>query len=90
MRAFWDLNTERSSGGNTLGPIPWSKARLYGREELGLYPELLGLFWTMVSALDTAFLGWQKNEHDRYSRQQKTATKKGPGGRETTQQTYGR
>lgn len=89
MRAFWDLDTERSLGGNTLGRIPWSKARQYGREELGLDPELLGLFWSVVSALDAAYLLWQGNEHSRYIRQQKTATK-GKGGKTTTQQTYGR
>ena len=89
MRAFWDLDTERSSGGGTLGRIPWSKARQYGLEELGLDVELLGLFWRVVTALDAAFLTWHGNEHARYVRQNKSG-KSGAGGKRTVPQTYGR
>lgn len=87
MRSFWELNTERPSGGGTFGPIPRSKIMEYGREEYGFDRDTLSIFWPIMSAMDAGFLGWQRNEHDRYVRQH---SKKGKKGRRTDRQTYNR
>lgn len=62
--AFWDLSTERQCG-MTLGPIPWSKAMLYGSARMGLRGPALESFWRMVRVIDEAYLGWMKEQHDR-------------------------
>lgn len=90
MRSFWTLTTERQIGGQSFGPIPWSKVVEYARDELGLDPELVGLFWQIISAMDGAFLDWQGNEHSRYVRSQKPHVKKGAGGKVTSAKNYGR
>ena len=90
MVAFWTLSTERPTSDKTVGPIPWSKVRQYAREELGLEPELLNLFWRIISAMDGAFLEWQGNEHARYIRSRKVATKPAAGGKTKSTQSYGR
>lgn len=89
MRSFWALNTERPISGQALGPIPWSKARQYAVEELGLEPELLDLFWRIITAMDSAFLEWQGSEHARYVRSRKPA-KKTAGGKTKSPANYGR
>lgn len=63
--AFWDLSTERQSNGSTLGQIPWSIARTYAREQLGYTDDMLGMFWRVISKMDSAFLGGKKDEYDR-------------------------
>ena len=63
--AFWHLDTERTSGGLTLGRIPWSKARDYAREELGFGPQMQRVFWKVIYALDTGYRKAKKDEHDR-------------------------
>jgi len=87
LDSFWELDSERASGGGTLGRIPRSKVMAYGREEYGFDPDTLSIFWQIISTMDGGFLGWQKNEHDRYVRQH---SKKGKGGRRTSRQTYNR
>lgn len=88
MRAFWVLSSERPHGDKTIGPIPWSKAREYGRSELGLEPEMLDVFWRIISALDATFRDWMKSEHDRYVRLNKPRKK--TGNKTTTRKTYNR
>ena len=90
MRSFWALNTERPIGGQSYGPIPWSKVRQYAIEELGLDPELLGMFWRIISAMDAAFLDWQSNEHARYVRSRKAVSKPAGGGATKRARNYGR
>lgn len=88
LQAFWDLNTERRSDGMTLGRVPWSVARQYGREVFGFEGRDLDHFWLTIAKLDAAFLEWQRNEHDRYKRQNGDTKK--PGSRQTQRRTYER
>jgi hypothetical protein len=66
LEAFWDLDPERQVSGGTMGRIPWTSARLYAIEELGLRPGMVRPFWRVVTAIDSAFLGWMRKEHDRH------------------------
>ncbi len=84
MESFWVLATERSQGSQTMGPIPWSSVRYYAREELGLRGRTLGIFWKLISAMDTGFLLFQKREHDRYVRLNKQGGNKGGGDEKVT------
>ena len=65
MRAFWTLGTERLSAGGTLGAIPWSKALRYATDWLGLEHSTVRHFWTVISAMDAAFLDWKRKEYNR-------------------------
>lgn len=89
LRAFWDLATERKSDGLTLGRIPWSAARKYALEELGFYRGLLDHFWRIISAMDTGFLGFMREEHETHVRMNAPKPSK-VGGRSTSRRTYSR
>ncbi len=77
LRAFWDLRTEAVSG-MTVGRIPWSKARQYGREELELPDDMLPGFWRIIAKLDDAFAEWNKAEYDK-TKSIREARDRGPG-----------
>lgn len=87
LRAFWDLASERRSDGMSVGRIPWSMARLYARDELGLEECMLDHFWRIISAMDAGFLNWQKSEHDRHVRAHAPKKRASKGG---NRQTYDR
>ncbi len=76
MEAFWTLSTERPISGMAIGPIPRSKVREYAREELGLEEDALNVFWTVISAMDAGYLGWQGSEFKRYQRNAAAAAPK--------------
>lgn len=88
MRAFWDLRTEAQSGDQTVGRIPWSKARQYGREAMGFFDDMLEPFWLIMSSMDAGFLEWMSNEHARHTR--RSDTTKTVGSRSTSKRTYSR
>ena len=48
--AFWELSTERSFG-DYLGPIPWSKIRLYAAD-LNLNRAVTTMFTLVIRELD--------------------------------------
>lgn len=50
---------------------------------------MLDPFWRIMAALDSGFLNWMKNEHDRYVRQNKPTETK-VGNRSTSRRTYSR
>lgn len=78
--AFWDLDTERSSSGLSLGRIPWSRAWQYGIERLQFDRDVLLGFWRIVRKLDGAYLQWMKDEYERTSGKGKKGRKaKGKG-----------
>lgn len=92
LRDFWTLNTERRADGMTLGRLPWTIVRQYGREVYGFEGRALDHFWLTISTIDAAYLGWQKNEHDRYKRNNAPApaSSSNATGRKTERRTYER
>lgn len=67
LSAFWDLSTERIGSGASAGPIPWSKARSYAMSA-GLEEAMLQPFWSIMHAMDAAYLGWKGAQHKRLVR----------------------
>lgn len=59
----------------TVGRIPWSTIRKYGREEFGLDGVLLDGFWILMSTLDVGFGEWMSEEHERHRKQRDTASR---------------
>ena len=68
LQAFRDLESERPAQGATIGRIPWSKVRQYGREELGFSDDLLRPLWLIVSKIDDGYLEWMRDEYTRAQR----------------------
>lgn len=63
LRAFRNLSTERQVG-MSLGPIPHSKVREYGKTA-GLDSDTLELFETAIRAMDEFYLSWIREQSSR-------------------------
>ncbi len=68
-QAFQDLCTERQVG-YSVGPIPWSAARYYAKE-YGLDRDEADDFWTIIRAMDLAYLEVVAEEQKREAEQAK-------------------
>ena len=60
--AFGDLSTERQIG-MAVGPIPRSKIKEYGRDELDLSGEALDRFMMTISRIDGEYLSMSSAPH---------------------------
>ena len=78
----------------TIGRIPWSRVRQYGREVYGWERggEMLEGFWILIATLDVAFAEWMSEEHDKARRQRDAAqkAKAGIGNRSRSKRSYAR
>lgn len=81
LRTYWVLDSERTgSGSQTVGRIPWSRVIAYG-SFYGLSGWLLSALWEYVSAMDSGYREFMRNEHERYTRMNKKKPKKAPEAR---------
>lgn len=67
--AFWDLCSERQFG-YAMGPIPWSKIRLYALD-VGLDPVMRRIFNRVIRDLDSHYTDGLKEKQRR--QEQRTA-----------------
>ena len=67
LEAYWTLSTERQIGGMAVGSIAWSAVIRYGSYS-GLDRSMLDHFWTIISTMDSGYMKWMSDQHERHMR----------------------
>ena len=63
LKAFWDLNSDRSMG-MSVGPIPWSSIQRYA-SHLGLEHGNIETLHVVIRSMDEVFLRFLDEERER-------------------------
>jgi len=77
------LNTERQSGGGSIGPIPASKVEARS-DRLGLAPDVAELFELCILKMDAGYRGWQADEFEAERARQASEAKRSRGGKRSS------
>ena len=68
LKAFWDLNTCRSTGMG-IGPIPWDKIVQYG-SYAGLDDDMIEPLVSIIREMDAEYLLWHSDATEKRTGQQ--------------------